>query len=273
MVPLTVGPGGEGVPRHVMDGDLPNKPLVEAIVEIRWSLQSPAEGLQVDPHYKLLVGSIYDRLKDRYPVHEQLPAALVPDELVGHTVQHRFRSAAGSWPLIQLGPGVMTVNETESYTWGTFRQAVLDAIVALFDAYPAPAALAIEMATLRYLDAVRLADASAVSFLESNLGVKVELRSTLFEDGNLQGDANLVDLRTAYRCTKPAGDVLARFRTGQLRGEQAIIWETTVRSQGDATPKQRDDFAQWLTDAHEVTHKWFFTLIEGELERTFRSGA
>ncbi|MBP8986104.1 MAG: TIGR04255 family protein [Syntrophobacterales bacterium] len=79
-----------------MAKELKNKPLVEAILEIRWKLQGLPSGPQVDPHYKLLLGRLFDRMLKDYPEHEQLPTANVPDELVGHVVQHRFRVAASN---------------------------------------------------------------------------------------------------------------------------------------------------------------------------------
>ena len=44
-----------------MAKELKNKPLVEAILEIRWKLQGLPPGPQVDPHYKLLLGRLFDR--------------------------------------------------------------------------------------------------------------------------------------------------------------------------------------------------------------------
>jgi hypothetical protein len=37
---------------------LKNKPLVEAIFEIRWELQELAPGVKRDPHYKVLIGRV-----------------------------------------------------------------------------------------------------------------------------------------------------------------------------------------------------------------------
>lgn len=80
--------------------DLKNKPLVEAILEIKWRLVPPvktAGAPQVlvpatDPHYRLLLGRLFDRFEEEYPFHEQLPTATVPDELVAHVVQHHSRN-------------------------------------------------------------------------------------------------------------------------------------------------------------------------------------
>lgn len=78
---------------------LENKPLVEAIFEIRWNLEVDKEfsitdknGLKhptrVDPHYKLLIGRLYDKINTEYPYHESLPASKMPDELSAYIIQH-----------------------------------------------------------------------------------------------------------------------------------------------------------------------------------------
>jgi len=99
---------------------LSKKPLVEAIFELRWKLQEPTPGIKIDPNYKLLVGGIYDKIRQSYPFYEQLPTSALPDEIAAYVVQHRFRKATDGWPLVQIGPGVITVNDTEGYTWDDF---------------------------------------------------------------------------------------------------------------------------------------------------------
>lgn len=111
-----------------MSEQLKSPPLVEVILEMRWRVGPasqpdqtsgrrgavsvvPAE-MTVDPSYDLLVGRMFDRLSAIYPFHERLPSAMVPAEMVPFLVQHRFRRAQGSWPLVQVGPGIVTLNDT-----------------------------------------------------------------------------------------------------------------------------------------------------------------
>ena len=68
---------------------LKNKPLAEAIFELRWELQEPAQGMKVDPHYKILIGVMYDKVEDE-------------------------------WPLIKIGPGIITLNDTGGVCMGRF---------------------------------------------------------------------------------------------------------------------------------------------------------
>jgi len=134
---------------------LKNKPLVEAIFELRWALKEQASGIKVDPHYKILIGRIYDRVKNEYPFHEQLPTATIPDEIAGYVVQHRFRKSKDAWPLIQIGPGIITLNDTEEYVWEDFEKKISHVLNILFESYPdAGSSLKISGLLLRYIDAV-----------------------------------------------------------------------------------------------------------------------
>src|SRR3989338_2714408 len=101
-------------PKH-----LSNKPLVEAILEIRWALQG-FPNIQTDPHYKILLGRLFDRISSVYQKHQPLPAASIPDEMAGYIVQHQLRIRENDWPLVQVGPGIITLNETAAYTWDDF---------------------------------------------------------------------------------------------------------------------------------------------------------
>ena len=117
---------------------LKNKPLVEAIFELRWKLEDDknAIGIKKDPHYKILVGRVYDNVKGNYPYYSQLPTAHMPDEIAGYVVQHQFRKAKDKWPLIQLGPGIITLNSTNDYVWENFEKNMLDLLDVLFKSYP-----------------------------------------------------------------------------------------------------------------------------------------
>lgn len=254
-----------------MAKELKNKPLVEAILEIRWKLQGLPPGPQVDPHYKLLLGRLFDRIRKDYPEHEQLPTANVPDELVGHVVQHRFRVAANSWPLVQVGPGVFTVNSTADYTWPDFRSRVLAAIEKLFDAHPKVDELKITNLILRYIDAVDFdySGDNILEFLKDKLKVTFSLPINLFEGTDVERKPNGLTSHFSFRCHNPKGAITLRLATGQKENVPAVIWETTVESAGDDVPDMPKKFEGWLDAAHSLTDDWFFKMIEGELERRF----
>ena len=256
-----------------MAKELKNKPLVEAILEVRWKLQGTPPAPQIDPHYKLLLGRLFDRMLDDYPEHEQLPTANVPDEMVGHVVQHRFRIAAHSWPLVQIGPGIFTVNSTDDYKWEDFRPRVLTAINRLYDAHPKIGELKITNLILRYIDAVDF-DFSAgntFEFLRNMLKMNVSLPETLFKETGIEDKPHNFTWQCSFKSIKPKGLISIRFATGQKSHDPALVWETTVESSGDDLPEMPSAFEGWLDASHDITDDWFFKMIEGELERRFSS--
>jgi len=256
-----------------MEKELVNKPLVEAIQEVKWHLDATPHGTHTDPHYRLLLARLSDRVTDDYPEHEELPAASVPDELAANVVQHRFRVGAGLWPLIQVGPGIFTVNSTADYSWSSFRPRVTTAVKTLYDAHPKVGELQITSLVLRYIDAVNFdfEKKSAFDFLKK-LKLHVSLPDSLFSDTGVASKASNLALHWSFACIRPKGFLSLRFARGQNAKGPALVWETIVESAADDLPRMPESFEIWLDDAHNLTHDWFFKLIEGDLERRFSSG-
>jgi uncharacterized protein (TIGR04255 family) len=253
------------------DKILKNKPLVEAILELRWALDGPETGVRFDPHYKLLLGRIYERLSADYPEHEQLPTASMPDEMVGHMVQHRFRREPLGWPLVQIGPGVLTVNETAGYVWSTFRDRCIVAIDKLFDAHPKPSELRVETISLRYIDAVDFdyKKENLLNFLRDKLKIRTDLPENLFEGMPIQRSPVQFQWHASFECAEPKGTVTMRFSAGQKDARPAVVWETLVESRRHSVPAMPTAFREWAEAAHRITDDWFFKLIEGDLARRF----
>ncbi|MFC1713937.1 TIGR04255 family protein [Candidatus Poribacteria bacterium] len=254
---------------------LKNKPLVEAIFELRWELyeQLPT-GEKVDPYYKVLFGGIYNKLRDVYRFVEPLPAADIPERFSGHIVQHRFRGT-DSWPLIQIGPGVVTLNETEGYVWEDFRRRALELTEVLFDVYPKPERLKINKAMLRYIDGIEFdyEQADIFAFLKEQMKTELILYQKLFENTGAGKIPEAFDMHFSFPSTSPGGVVLLRIAKGTREKDgakvDALIWETIVDSSDENSPTNKEMFSEWIDQAHELTDDWFFKIIEGELERRF----
>lgn len=250
---------------------LKNKPLVETILEVKWALTSPAPGVLIDPHYKILVGRLYDRVSSDYGEHEQLPTATIPDEIIGQMVQHRFRFGPNDWPLLQIGPGILTLNDTHKYIWSDFRSRALTAVNKLFEAHPKPSDLKIESLLLRYINAIEF-DYSAQNlfpFLRDKMKVGISLPESLFTNQGIRQNPTVLSLQSSFICPNPKGLVTVRFASGQKEARPALLWETLIESKSDGIPTMPVAFASWINEAHAITDDWFFKLIEGELERRF----
>lgn len=251
---------------------LKNKPLIEAIFELRWKLQELAPGMKIDPHYKILIGSMYDRVKGEYPFHEQLATATMPDEIAGYVVQHRFRKGKGEWPLIQVGPGIITVNDTERYVWEEFEKRIIQAVNILFEVYPeSKNNLKVDRLLLRYIDAIAFdfEKDDIFTFLKEQVKTEVNLYQKLFEDTRVKKPSLDLDLRFSFASTGPKGEIHLRFVRGKTKGSDALIWETMVQSVSEDVPRIQDEIDGWVKEAHSLTDDWFFKLIEGKLLRRF----
>lgn len=252
---------------------LKNKPLVEAIFEVRWKLQESTPGMKLDSYYKLLIGRIYDRIKDEYPYHEQLPTATIPDEISGYIVQHRFRKDKDKWPLVQIGPGIITLNDTEGYEWEDFEKRIHQVLDVLFEVYlDAESNLSINGLLLRSIDAVdfNYEEDNVFSFLAKNLKIKIDIYEKLFEETGVDSLPLGFNLIFSFPATRPKGAVHLKFVRGKRKNTDALIWETHIQSIGDDVPKNKEQITKWVAHAHALTDDWFFKMIKGELLERFK---
>jgi uncharacterized protein (TIGR04255 family) len=259
---------------------LSNKPLVEAIFELRWTfqevpsslkLQDGQSNLSVDPYYSLLIGALYERLKDRYPFHEQLPTASIPSDVLGHVVQHRFRAADNKWPLVQVGPGVVTLNDTESYIWEDFEERIWHLITTLYESHPDAQGLETDTLILRYIDAIpfHFENDDIFGFLREQMQTSVDLPQGLFEVPGINRVPSILNLHFAFPVTQPLGTIHLRLQRGKRGEEDALILETVFAAGPEEAPRSLPDIRDWLRGAHEITGFWFFKLISGDLLRRF----
>ena len=254
--------------------NLKNKPLIEAIFELKWLLQEPIEGvnLKIDPHYKLLIGRVYDRVKEEYPFHEQLTASNIPEEFAAYVVQHRFRKKEKGWPLNQIGPGIITLNDTSNYTWDDFKRRIKLLLDTLFESYPeANTALKINNLLLRYIDAIEFdfSKNEIFAFLKDHMKMNIGIYDKLFENTGINKLSPGFDIRFSFPSTKPKGLINLRFTRGEKNGKDALIWETMVQTDGINSPQKKTDISKWVEKAHTLTDDWFFKIIEGDLFRRF----
>ena len=190
-------------------------------------------------------------------------------------VKHRFKSKKG-WPLIQLGTGILTVNDTENYGWIDFKNRIVDAVNKLYIVHPSQEEFRPIQLMLKYVDVVDLqSDEDVYKFLEEKMKINLSLNPLLFKKTLVEESPIQFDLQFAFKSTKPNGGVNFRLFKGQKLNNQnnevteALIWETTIQSLQSDIPKIPLHLDTWLEDAHSVAHDWFFTLIEGDLQRRF----
>lgn len=253
--------------------NLTYKPLIEAIFEIRWETDQSLESISA-PNTQLILGRLFDKLNSTYPQYEQLPSADIPEHMAAGIVKYRF-SSENKWPLVQIGTGVLTVNDTENYLWTEFRDRVIDVVTQLYNVHPNKEQLKITSLSLKYIDAVDIDyEDDIYSFLQKKMQLNLSLNNLLFQDTPINRKPIQLDLSLAFNCDKPKGFINFRLLKGQKTDDteiisDAIIWEITIQSNEDNISDIPSQLGQWLEEAHSVSHNWFFTLVEGDLLRSF----
>jgi len=257
---------------------LPNKPLVEAIFEIKWKLKKGSDNTFIDENFHLIPGILYSKISDEYPEYVSLPTSLLPPEIAGYTARYQFRKSKDGWPLVQIGPGILSVNDTESYVWEDFEKRITDVVLKLFSSYTQiKKNIEIESLMLRYIDAIpfNYTDADIFEFLKTKLKLNIEITPALFSSENVQPRPSNFNIDLSYPSKKPAGIITIKFTTGHKfnpagQMEQALIWNTMFRSETGINAAKEKEILDWVKSSHSLINEWFFTLIEGDLIKQFR---
>lgn len=143
---------------------LRNSPIVELIAEVRWDISAQPlvgappgapMGVVSNPAEweALFMRFIGPAHQAGYPQIERLVPTGFP--LFAHQPVFRFRPQDGKGLLLQIGPGILTVNATPPYkTWDDFAPEIVKGLEALFIARgEADNQVPFSTLSLRYIDA------------------------------------------------------------------------------------------------------------------------
>ncbi len=259
-----------------MSEDLANKPLIEAIFELRWQLEESPQGL-IDPHYQILIGRFFDRIRNSYPEYEQLIPPFIPENVAAGQIRHRFLKEGKKYPIVQIGSGVLTVNSTNDYKWEAFKPEICQIINIFFESHPQQTELILESISLRYINAVQvdLESVNICKFLSESLKINVDLEESLFNNddrGEIPLNPTPVDLKLniMFESYEPKGVMNFKLTQGQINQNSSLIWDCEINSRSEHVPNLPDSAESWLEQSHKVTSDWFFNLVSGRLLENFR---
>ena len=195
--------------------------------------------------------------------------------MTGGIVKHRFRVGKDTWPLVQIGPGILTVNETEKYgTFDHFKPKVAGVIEALFKSHPQPEDLNINSLMLRYIDAKEFdyITSDVCEFISNSMHVESKIPEFLLIPDKINNPPVNYSVRSSFRCNNPPGVASLIISTGHKLKQRAIIWNQILKSSGEDVPEMPNGFEKWISEAHDVIYSWFKDIIKGELEEEFNRG-
>lgn len=242
---------------------LPNAPLQEVLFEIYWDLDYNANGFPFDNDFGLAKGKFSALIENNFPFAEQL----LPENItIPQQVALRFWTAEKNYPVIQIGHGVLTVNDTEkNYIWeDNYKPLILETIDFLQKSYKK--VLKYNRLRLKYIDAVDISDdeyANVKVFIKENLQVSLE---NTFEIADLAKD---IQIGQSFKLADNSNFSLT-ISTGfnQQKQQYAVVWSLEVDKSGDFS---QDEITDWLEFAHSKTSDTFKNMLNPTFYDSFTS--
>lgn len=246
-------------------GRLLNAPLQEVIFEVRWRLQPVKDtGQFQDIGFELASGRLNALLESEFPFYRRILPSELPDQLLSYKVAHQYWKAENTWPVIQLGPGIFTVNCTDQvYDWDTvYRPLIEKAINWLMQAYREPLQLA--LASLRYIDSIKVDDYGGVtdgwqSFIKNNFNIEY------INSFNTRGLQSRIQIDQSFDM-EDGSELQVQMSNGTRHNDPAIVWQTAILKKQSFT---KEEVLIWSDKAHTISHELFYEMIKPDLYASF----
>lgn len=242
-------------------GKLQNAPLIEVIFEVKWDVNLKSDLID----FQYLHGDLYSSIKNKYPFRENLTPPEIPFEALKGLPVFRFRETNNSYPLIQIGPGVITINMlNDKYIWGNFQNTIHEVIDILNTIYPKIKTIKLKPA-LAYIDFVRIDKklTNSIDFINQNLNININ-NNILTDTQTIVSDINFT---VNYKIKE---DVLSlNITDGQINNTtDGIILQTKVI--GANISNENNELKTWLENSHDLSSKTFKSIIKESLYNTFK---
>lgn len=246
--------------------------LTEVIFELKWGENSPGNFKYSQEEQQLLPGKVsVAAMKAGYPlVLPLLKSGLSP---MPFSPTHRFLSKENTWPCLQLGLGIFTVNQVnEGYAWSTFKEDIEKGLQVMSEANPNILNDIIDTASvaLNYQDAFYPTETETIEkYLEEHFQIIVKLPNLFLENSNINDNINSINVNLTIPSHKPEGIISILLANGMINGTPGLILRTTIQSKLSTILKDEDfigSIATWSEEAHDVQKHAFETLVEHNAE-------
>lgn len=239
---------------------LKNAPLKEAIFELFWTSPLDHTGFPIDNEFDLAQGKFSSIISSAFPTHKRIFPANSPVKMYGRPF-HQFWKGEVKWPVTQLGPGILTVNDTnENYIWDpNYRNDIHAAINALNNSYSKK--LSFNKVSLKYIDTVDIPSTENITnFIGKNL------QTDLINKYELPGTFKGLNINQVFTHNESQVGINIQTAINNVNGNKAIIWITSVEKNGEFSA---DDIFGWLDQAHNTSSTLFVKMLNPEFYASF----
>lgn len=240
---------------------LPNAPLLEVIFEIKWDVKSKTDIVD----FQYLHGDLYSNLKSKYPHRENLLPPEVPLDIVRGNPVFRFREKKGGYPLIQVGPGLISLNTIDDkYFWDQFRNESNEILSVLNKIYPKYSEFNLSPA-LTYIDFFEYDKnkETPLEFINTNLQISFK------DDFMSRTDSKMNEVNFNFNYEVLEKVVSLNLRNGKIDNDKdGLVLQTKVF--GKKGKYDSEKLQDWLDSAHDLSSDMFKSLTKGELYESFK---
>lgn len=245
---------------------LPNAPLQEVIFEVKWDLDVKEETNQsYDKGFDIAAGKFSGIVQDQFSVVRRKLPEEIPNNFLNYQTVYQYKSGVQTWPILQLGPGIFTVNDTDkNYDWDkTYFPLIKRGVNWLEKAYTKN--LNYRFASLKYIDTIKVNDygfkGDWKSFISEQLNVSFQNQ---FEIG---GKLTNAQLNQAFELEDESHlqVSVSSGKTNKLN-EPLLIWQIGIQKQ---KMFQKTDLFEWLEHSHDIASDLFKKIVKPDLYDSF----
>lgn len=236
---------------------LPKSPLQEVIFELHWDMDYQTNGVKVDAGFDLAQGVFSNLIELKFPIRKRnLPEQI---QIAGVPV-HQFWKGENVWPVVQLGQGILAINDTEkNYNWEeTFYPLIKDSIKILIEAYKGK--ISFRRISLRYIDAIELGEEDLLKFVNSNFEINI--------GSNFEAPGELSDIAFSHGYKlKDESSLNLLINSGiSDKGTRSLLWQSSVHLENSFT---EEEVLTWTNEKHKVVSSLFKNTITKDFYEKF----
>ena len=240
--------------------NLMKAPLLEVIFEIRWNSSSSDEMTK----FPFLLGVFRECVKGDFPELEMLmPNPTIPFEAFINNPTHRFWSKNKSYPLLQIGPGVITVNTIhDAYKWDSYSKLIQEIGEILVSRC--------EFSTSEIVFALKYLDFYPVDPLQVNLYQYLSDNLHLNIVSNLlEGQQPLtLNFGTAFKSPDGIFNLIVHTAKVGVLQQDGIIVESNINHSLEGNSFHV--LPNWLVKAHDFLSQFFKDMTNGRMYESFK---
>jgi len=245
---------------------LKNAPLQEVIFEAKWDLDLDSDTQQPqDIGFEFALGKFQNAISDEFPMIVRKFPNELPYQLFNHKVLYQFWKSENTWPVLQFGPGIFSLNDTEkNYVWEyTYYPALIKALERLISSYPKSRKLNFIAYSLRYIDVVPIKEYSFDSwpkFIQDNINFSFE---NLFDT---RGKLKQFQFQQTFEMSNGSGLQITISNGINKKDEPVFIWQTAVTGHKKTN---KAGLLDWVQNAHDVTSEVFKDICKDNFYASF----